>query len=142
MAKNKWGRPTKYDTKITDMICERLLNWESLMKICVSEDMPDRATIHRWLILHKEFCDKYEQAREKQAETLADEIIHISDTATDSGLWKLRVDARKWVASKLLPKKYWDRITQEHTGVNWWPIEYKELSAYTPDELKAILQSK
>ena len=36
---------------------------------------------------------------------------------------RLRVDARKWLLSKLAPKKYGDKLTQEHTGANGGAIE-------------------
>jgi hypothetical protein len=63
-------------------------------------------------------------AREVQAETMADEIVSIAD-GTGMGVEervalsardRLRVDSRKWVASKLLPKKYGDKLQQEVSG--------------------------
>ena len=53
----------------------------------------------------------YVRARDGQAEKYADEIVEISDAATpqDAHVARLKVDSRKWVASKLLPKKYGDR---------------------------------
>nr|WP_246307956.1 hypothetical protein [Chitinibacter bivalviorum] len=90
------------------------------------------ATVLRWLDRHEEFRGKYARAREIQADTLADEIISISDDGlndtyvddkgnqrTDYDVVarsKLRVDARKWYASKLAPKKYGDKIEQKLTG--------------------------
>lgn len=81
------------------------------------------------------------RAREAQADTLAEEILQIADdgsndTYTDDegrthvdydhiSRSKLRVDARKWLASKMAPKKYGDRITNEHTGANGGAIEVK-----------------
>ena len=71
------------------------------------------------------FSEQYTRAREEQADTLADEILAIADetpdsvtdekgiSRTDSGwvTWQRnRVDARKWVASKLKPKKYGDAL--------------------------------
>lgn len=67
-----------------------------------------------------------------QAEAFADEIIAIADgdAATDPAIAaamtardKLRVDARKWIASKLAPKKYGEKVTQEHTGAGGEPLE-------------------
>ena len=54
---------------------------------------------------------QYARAKEKAADKLADEIVEIADNATpqDAHVARLRVDARKWVAAKLLPKKYGDR---------------------------------
>jgi hypothetical protein len=82
-------------------------------------------TVWKWILRHPDFAEQYAKAREEQAETYADEIIAIIDeqpqqvvddkgvARTDSGwvAWQRnRVDARKWVASKLKPKKYGDRV--------------------------------
>jgi len=111
---NKGGRPTLYSLEIALEICDRIADGESLVKM-----------------RHKEFAEIYARAREDQADTLADEIHAISDelpqqivddkgkTRYDSAYvqWqKNRVDARKWVAAKLKPKKYSDRIA--HVGDN------------------------
>jgi hypothetical protein len=92
--------------------------------------MPDRATVYRWLLEQPQFCDMYTRAREEQADTLADEIIAIADESPeinevrdkhgdvvdvkiDSGYvayQKQRIEARKWTAMKLKPKKYGDKL--------------------------------
>lgn len=131
------GRPTDYTQEKADVICERLADGESLRTICDDEDMPARSTVFRWLSLHKEFSDQYARAKEVQAEVLADELISIADDGrndwmerkTDEGDhlgWRengeairrsaLRIDTRKWVAAKLLPKKYGEKVRQEITG--------------------------
>jgi len=91
--------------------------------------MPDRSTVYDWLIRHPVFADQYTRAREEQADTLADEIMAIADETPDLNpildkhgalieiqlhsayiQWqKQRIDARKWTAMKLKPKKYGDR---------------------------------
>ena len=129
---NKGGRPTKYSLAIALQICERIADGESLVKICSDPAMPKKTAVYEWLLRHKEFADIYARAREDQADTLADEIHAIADelpqqivdekgktSRYDSAYvqWqKNRVDARKWVAAKLKPKKYSDRIT--HQGDN------------------------
>ena len=112
-------------------ICDRIADGESLVKICSDPKMPKKTAVYEWLLRHKEFAEIYARAREDQADTLADEIHAISDelpqqivddkgkTRYDSAYvqWqKNRVDARKWVAAKLKPKKYSDRIA--HVGDN------------------------
>ena len=69
-----------------------------------------------------EFAEQYARAREVQAETLADEIVSIADEDGDPQRQRLRVDARKWVASKLKPKRYGDKVTNEHTGADGGPV--------------------
>jgi hypothetical protein len=135
------GRPTDYNQEIADKICEAISDGQSLREICKTDDMPCKATVFRWLGLHKEFSDQYARAREEQAEALADDIVSIADNAgnplliDDVPLLKdgepvmyadasavaharLKVDARKWVASKLKPKKYGDKIDVDakHSG--------------------------
>ena len=119
-----------YTTHMADIICIRLSEGESLKGIVRSEGMPDRATVYRWLLEQPAFCDKYARAREEQADTLADEIIAIADESPeinevrdkngdvidikiDSGYvayQKQRIEARKWTAMKLKPKKYGDKL--------------------------------
>jgi hypothetical protein len=128
---NKGGRPTLYSLEIALEICDRIADGESLVKICSDAKMPKKTAVYEWLLRHKEFAEIYARAREDQADTLADEIHAISDelpqqivddkgkTRYDSAYvqWqKNRVDARKWVAAKLKPKKYSDRIA--HVGDN------------------------
>jgi hypothetical protein len=119
-----------YTTHMADFICIRLSEGESLQEIVKTEGMPNRATVYRWLLEQPLFCDKYTRAREEQADTLADEIIGIADESPetvevrdkhgevidvkiDSGYvayQKQRIEARKWTAMKLKPKKYGDKL--------------------------------
>lgn len=123
--KGTGGRPSIYTPELTAEILSRISNGESLRKITSSEGMPCMDTVWKWILRHPDFAEQYAKAREEQAETYADEIIAIIDeqpqqvvddkgvARTDSGwvAWQRnRVDARKWVASKLKPKKYGDRV--------------------------------
>lgn len=136
------ARPTDYNQEIADKICEAIADGQSLRSICQQEDMPNKATVFRWLDKHKEFGDQYARARDEQAETLADDIVSIVDSAanplTVDGVpltdadgkpimfadtasiahARLKMDARKWVASKLKPKKYGDKldVDAKHSG--------------------------
>lgn len=105
-------RPVEYSQDIADEICERLTEGESLRHICISETMPRKGTVLRWLAESVNFQTQYARAREAQAEYYATQIIEISDgTDSDGDVTrdKLRVDSRKWIASRLLPKKYGDK---------------------------------
>lgn len=126
------GRPSDFTQDLVDRICERIAEGESLRTICASEDMPNKATVFRWLAANETFSDQYARAREAQADVLADEIVNIADdgsndTYTDDegevrtnqdviARSRLRVDARKWVVSKLKPKVYGDKVQQEVSG--------------------------
>ena len=122
----KTGRPSKYSDELVNTICLRIAEGESLNKICKDSDMPDKATVFRWLVSDQVFCDKYTRARELQAETQFDELIDIVDQppelakitdkegqeievkfdSTYVAWMKLRVDTRKWTAARMAPKKY------------------------------------
>lgn len=135
------GRPSSFTQHIAEVICTRIAEGDSLRKICEDEDMPDRVTIYRWLAAYPDFCNQYARAREDQADTLADEIMAIADETPDLNpildkhgalieiqlhsaylQWqKQRIDARKWTAMKLKPKKYGDRVV--HAGDPEAPLE-------------------
>lgn len=125
------GRPSAYSQTIADDICERLANGESLRVICAGEEHPRQATVFRWLAANEEFREQYARAREAQADTLADEIVGIADDGSNDFMEtkdgpkydaeavarsKLRVDARKWVAAKLKPKVYGDKLDLTSAG--------------------------
>jgi hypothetical protein len=132
--KNPVGAPTTYNTHIASVICIRIAEGESLREIVKTAGMPDRTVIYDWLLRHPEFANQYARAREEQADTLADEIIAIADeqpeiiAVTDKKTgaliehkldgaflqWqKNRIEARKWTAMKLKPRKYGDRVALE-----------------------------
>lgn len=78
--------------------------------------MPSITTVMKWLAENEKFAEQYARARLAQQDTYADEITFIADTEPDPKRARVRIDARKWHASKLAPKKYGDKITQELTG--------------------------
>jgi hypothetical protein len=135
------GRPSDFTQELADLICERLADGESLRAICADDAMTAKSTVFRWLASDQVFQDQYARAREVQAETMADEILAIADdglndTYVDDNGGKrtdvdviarsrLRVDARKWLASKMAPKKYGDKVTQEHTGKDGGPMHWQ-----------------
>jgi hypothetical protein len=104
--------------------------------------MPARTTVYEWVFDNIEgFAGRYARAREMQAHALVDDLAAISDDGTNDWVAnndpenpgyavngehiqrsRLRVDARKWAASKILPKVYGDKIQQEHTGADGAPL--------------------
>lgn len=125
MAK-KTGRPSDYSEGKALEICRRLSEGESLRSICRDKDMPDKTTVLRWLSQHEEFRTQYAHAREMQTEHWAEEILDIADDGSNDtykdkdgaprvdqeviARSRLRVDTRKWLMSKLAPKKYGDKV--------------------------------
>lgn len=108
------GRPSKYTKALGEMLCALLLTRDeaqmpmSLKKVCDLENMPSESMVYRWLQEHEEFREQYTRTRESQSEMSANDIVMISDTEPDLDRAKVRIDARKWHASKLQPRKYGD----------------------------------
>ena len=131
------GRPSLYTDAIADEICRRLAEGEALNRICTdTPGFPHESTVRAWAIGDVQgFATKYARARELQAHVMAEEIRLISDTPevgvtittkADGGVEekkgdmiehrRLRIDARKWYLSKVLPKVYGDKQHIEHSG--------------------------
>ena len=127
----KTGRPTKFNQDTADLICMMLSEGMSLRQILKADTvgkLPAQSTVYEWLIRHPLFQEQYARAREEQADTNADEILEIADEhppeyTDDKGRTSLdvtyiqwqknRIEARKWTAAKLRPKKYGDRVALE-----------------------------
>ena len=123
MTAKKTGRPTDYTDLISTEICGQISEGNSLRSICKSNKMPSCSTVFLWLRHHPEFSEQYARAREEQADAIADECLDIAANEPDVQRARLKIDARKWFASKMKPRKYGDKITQEHTGPGGSPLQ-------------------
>lgn len=133
----KQGRPTTYTEELGNRICLRISNGESLRKICKDEDMPSASTVHLWVLENRQkFSEQYTKSRAIQAEHMFEEILEIADDGTNDTTMKsgpdgsttevfnndhyqrsrLRVDTRKWYLSKVLPKKFGDKLDMTSNG--------------------------
>jgi len=105
------GRHSEYNEKTADTILERISNGESLKKITDEDGMPSRVTVHQWLKDNATFLNNYELARALQADVYADEMDEIAhNEKIDVQRARLIIDTRKWIASKLKPKKYGEKL--------------------------------
>lgn len=108
------GRPSAFTEELADEICKRLSLGETLRTIiATSPHMPDRVTIYRWLDCHEKFRNQYTHARAEQADYYAEQIVDEAFSSHDAQIGRLRVDALKWAASKMAPKKYGEKIELE-----------------------------
>lgn len=118
--KDKGGRPSKYSKELADKICERVVEGKSLIKIS-KEFGFHLSSFFEWIGTHKEFSDKYARAKAEQADTLIEEILDISDAEMPKDVFgkidsaavnhaRLKVDTRKWIAGKMRPKKYGEKL--------------------------------
>lgn len=128
----------QYSEEIADRICDALADARSLRSICAEPDMPSQSTVFRWLADERfaSFRERYARAREAQADAIFDEILDIADDGSNDWMErrredgsvdevfnhehvqrsKLRIEARRWMAGKLRPKVYGEKVEHEHTG--------------------------
>jgi hypothetical protein len=118
---------TKPEIEKFESVCQRIEKGDSLKKIFDSDNSPMSNTLfYRLLRENKELNERYARAREIYADSIFDEILDISDHSeqdhtpfTGTNVIqrdRLRVDARKWILSKLEPKKYGDKLDLDHTS--------------------------
>lgn len=132
----KHGRPSKFTEQIADEICRRLADGETLNTICADEHIPARPTVIGWTQDNdkKAFSDKFARAREIAWLNMADELVDIADDSRNDWIKrkskggkdyemfnkeaversKLRVETRKWILARALPKVYGDRLQATH----------------------------
>ncbi len=129
VEKRPAGRPSTYSEKTATLICNLVSCGMSIRKICAENDnLPEPTTIYKWLSEQPLFSQQYARAREDAAAFMAEELLDIVDdesgdtveVVTDGDKTrvvanhvkvqrdKLRADTRKWLLSKLAPRKYGD----------------------------------
>jgi hypothetical protein len=112
-----WGgpRPSSYTPEIASEICDRMIEGESVLKICADDHMPARVTVYKWIESNAAFRQQYNYAREAQAHYYADLIRDVAfddsgdffvedgRTVTDHARVqraRLKVDTLKWIAAR------------------------------------------
>lgn len=111
------SEPVNFSEELAAIICDRIADGESLRAICRDDGFPSVVTVRKWVNEDKQgFANQYMRARDMQADHYQELIIDEAFSAEDAAIGRLRVDALKWTASKLAPKKYGDKVTQELTG--------------------------
>lgn len=136
-APRERGRPSRYTQEIGEIICDRLIDGETLRQICRDEDMPDERTVRRWAANPEhEFSPHYTRAREIGYLKMVDELLEIADDGSNDWMLRegkdnepgyvangehvqrsrLRVDTRKWVLAKMLPKVFGEKLDSANAG--------------------------
>lgn len=108
----------KYQTKKNaELIFAEMRNGSSLRSICASNEWP-LTTVYDWL--SREYAEQYADAQAQRADYYFDEMIGIADEVpADSNAVaaaRLRIDTRKWVMSRMNPKKYGEKVGVEMSG--------------------------
>ncbi len=123
------GRPEVYRQKLADKICEKIAEGYSLRTACKGEGMPALSTVFLWFRTKPEFSDQYAKATQERTEAMAEDILDIADDGSNDLMTiqkgnltyeienkevtnrsKLRVDTRKWLMSKMKPRKYGEKL--------------------------------
>lgn len=109
-------------------ILDRMADGESLRSICRTEGYPKPSTVLTWLATDPIMAEQYARARDAQADALFDELEETAkqaltaETPVQVNALRLLVDTQKWRISKIVPKKYGDKLTNEHTGPDGGPM--------------------
>lgn len=115
-AEAKAKKPSiPYTKALGERIAAQLEEGLSLSKICEAPGMPHKSTVNRWAHDDKHpFSRQYAPARARGYRIHADEIMDIADEETTDPVQvarnRLRIDTRKWVLAKMMPKIYGDKI--------------------------------
>ena len=132
----RMGRRSTLTPELAGAICRRIAEGESLRTICRDQAMPSRRTVLRWCEENAVFCHQYACAREAQADTLAEEVVTIADDdAIAPERAKVRIDARKWLAAKVAPKRWGDKT--QLVGDGGGSVEVKAVDAFAEASRKA-----
>lgn len=141
------GRPSIYTQEIADLICQKLAEGQSLRAICRSgvesdEAFPQESTVRQWVVEDREgFYAQYTRSREIGLDCRADALIEEAKLAKDAALGRLAFDADRWYLSKLAPKRYGDKVTNEHVGPDGGAIKTEtklDAAGLTDEQLRAL----
>lgn len=146
------GEPLKYNETVAARICELMsegLSIQAIVRDYHHEGIPQAiSTIYRWIATEPGFSEIYTQARLDQQQFYIDQMIDIADGDEPSDQKRVRLDARKWLASKLLPNQYGDRVRAEVTGADGGPVQVQatvvdaaSLDVAQRESLKAALMA-
>ena len=139
-------------TQRAQSVLQGMMEGLSLRRSCIENRVP-LGTFLGWVDADPALADQYARARAILIEHMAEDTLDIADEAvgttdnggTDSGAvakQRLQVETRKWLLSKLAPKKYGDKITQEVTGANGGPILTRDVSELSDEALAAIINGQ
>jgi hypothetical protein len=139
-------RSSEYSDKVAARILEEITSGRSLRSICKDRDMPAASTVFLWLSRNAAFAEQYARARVAQADAMAEDILDIADTPqlgkktkkagkvteTTTGDMiehrRLRIESRKWLMAKLVPKKYGEKLDL-HVGGSLQTMPQEDIDA-------------
>ena len=110
---------TKADARrrVEHKLLAHLSAGKSARSFCRQPCTPALDTVMHWV---KEAPEQYARARELGWDAIAEEIIEIADTPCETQVEvsqaRNRIDSRRWLLSKIAPKKYGDRLDVSHSA--------------------------
>ena len=123
------SRRVEFTEEIFTEICERMSEGKTLREICKDPDMPNRATVLRWVKHDDGRKRQYEFARQAQCDFWADVIVELSRDRTNDIITdkdgkasanhaavqrdRLICDNYKFLMGKLHPGRYGDKTQIE-----------------------------
>lgn len=144
-AKAPHASAFKWTPEIEEEILTRIMKGERIRNICNDDWLPSWPTVRKHLANSADFATRYTGAREAQAEILAGEAMDIADAATAETVAqaRLQIDTRKWLAGKLAPKVYGERIDHTSSDGSMTPkaLDASQLSTETLKELMGAIDA-
>ena len=125
-------------------IFKRMACGKSLRAICAADGLAESSVRYR-ITADKELAAQYARAREAQADHYAEKIVDEAETATDAALGRLKMDALKWAASKMAPKRYGEKVQAELSGPDGGAIQTMtrlDATGLSDDQLRALASIK
>lgn len=132
-----------FTKEVAIKICAEIAEGKSLRSIVGRDDMPAMSTVFLWLSDNEWFSEQYARAKLESADAHADDINDIAkrtlEGTYDPASARVAVDALKWTASKLKPKKYGDKLELENNVKHSLTDKSEEeLNQLVQDYLKGI----
>lgn len=149
------GRPSRYTPAMGKAICKMLSSGMTLLEVCRRPAMP-RESVVRWWAAQPDhpFSAQYVRARTIGYMHMGDDLLAIADNSANDWVERaekdgrvsillnrealersrLRIDTRKWLLSKALPKVFGDKVALEHTGANGGPIAHESVPQPTGED--------
>jgi hypothetical protein len=118
-GKRKLAPPVRRSEEIISEVCDRLGKGETLASICRDSRMPHWNSIYDWIEQDEQVAIRFERARARGAEAIAEETLTIADDRDeDPASRRVRIETRLKLLAKWHPKRYGDRIQADvaHSG--------------------------
>ena len=136
------GAPTKYTPELAQQICDLVAGGMAFKHACAECGVTGRSG-RNWLKIYPDFVGLYQDATEDRGDDIVDELLELVDKLDPTSpnaqaeflKVRLQVDTRKWIAGKMRPKKYNDRLIVDHAGSIKHNVTISEM---TDEELEAI----